>query len=234
MTDIHTHIVPNVDDGARNMEESLALLELLAAQGVCSLIATPHFYADKCLDLGAHIERMEKAFRELKSNLKEGMPQIYLGHEVLYFNGISSCEDMKKLTINNSNYILLELPYSDFSSSVINEIVDINLNLGLIPILAHVERYAAQRGFREVMETVREGYALAHVNCDQLLDKKSRKICLKLIKEGLISFIATDTHSIEFRPPRMEEARILLEKKIGRGFIEEMNKKAQMLIAAGE
>ena len=120
MTDIHTHIVPNVDDGARSMEESLALLELLAAQGVCSLIATPHFYADNCLDLGAHIERMEKAFRELKSNLKEGMPQIYLGHEVLYFNGISSCEDMKKLTINNSNYILLELPFSDFCCCVIN------------------------------------------------------------------------------------------------------------------
>lgn len=234
MTDIHTHIVPNVDDGARNMEESLALLNSLAAQGVCSLIATPHFYADKCLTLDAHIERVESAFGELKSNLKEGMPHIYLGHEVLYFNGISSCEDMKRLSINNSPYILLELPYSDFGSSVVGEIVDMNLNLGLIPILAHIERYAGRRGFNDVLDTIREGYALAHINCDQLLDKKSRKICFKLIKEGLISFVATDTHSLEYRPPRMDEALVLMKKKFGSGFIEKMNKNAQKLIASGE
>ena len=230
MTDIHTHIVPNVDDGARSTEESLALLNTLAAQGVCSCIATPHFYADKCLNLEHHIERVEKAFRELKSQLTENMPQLYLGHEVLYFGGISSCEDMKKLTINNSKYLLLELPYSDFGGSIANEIIDVNLNLGLTPILAHIERYATRRGFPDVLETIREGYALAHINCDQLLDKKTRKLCFKLIKDGLISFVASDTHSVDYRPPQMAEAMALLQKKFGVEICNKFRENANSLI----
>ena len=74
LIDIHSHIVPNVDDGARNMEESLALLNMLAAQGVRSCIATPHFYADRCLDLDARIERVGEAFKDLRCNLQDGMP----------------------------------------------------------------------------------------------------------------------------------------------------------------
>ncbi len=234
LTDIHTHIVPNVDDGARSTEESLALLNMLAAQGVCSLIATPHFYAHNCLDLDAHIQKVKDAFCELKAQMPEGMPHIYLGHEVHYFKGISTCEDMKKLTINNTNYILLELPYSDMSQSVADEIVDLNLNLGLKPILAHIERYMDRRGMMAVLDVIRDGYALAHINCDLLFDKKGRKLCFKLLQDGLVSFVASDTHSVDFRPPRLGEGLEILEKKFGARLIEKLTNNAHSLIASGD
>ncbi len=234
LTDIHTHIVPNVDDGARSTEESLALLDMLAAQGVCSCIATPHFYAHNCQSLDSHIERVSKEFAELKAQLREGMPHIYLGHEVHYFKGISCCEDIKKLTINNSKYILLELPYSDISESVVNEIIDLNLNLGLKPILAHVERYIDRHGIISVFDVIRDGYALAHINCDMLLDKKVRKLCFKLIEDDLISFVASDTHSVEFRPPRLDEGLEVLERKFGSALTQRLIKNAFSLIASGD
>lgn len=234
LTDIHTHIVPNVDDGARNTEESLALLNMLAAQGVCSCVATPHFYAHNCVDLEAHIEKINESFLRLRAELKEGMPHIYLGHEVHYFKGISSCEAMKKLTIAGSDYILLELPYRDMSESVANEIIDLNLNLGLKPILAHIERYLGRRGIGSVLDTIREGYALAHINCDLLFDKKGKKLCFRLIEDGLVSFIASDTHSLELRPPRIAEGLKVLEKKFGRELVESFAQNSMSIIAQGD
>ncbi len=232
LTDIHTHIVPNVDDGARSMEESLALLDKLAAQGVTSCIATPHFYANNCLDLNAHLDSVKHAFQQLEAARTADMPHIYLGHEVHYFKGISSCEDMKKLTINNTNYFLLELPYADLPQSVADEIIDINLNLGLKPILAHIERYLGRRGIMPVLETIRDGYALAHINSDTLLDNKGKKLCYKLISDGLVSFVASDTHSLDYRPPHLAEAMEVIKQKFGSNFIKQMQKNAESLTQA--
>lgn len=230
MTDIHTHILPNVDDGARNTEESLALLNMLAAQGVTSLFATPHFYALSCGNFKEHIAKINETFNALKSHLQEGMPHIYPGHEVHYFRGISNLSDINLLTLNNSKYMLLELPYEDISSYVVDEIIDISLNCGITPILAHLERYVTRRGIIQVFDTVKDGYTLAHINSDSLLESKSRKLCLKLIKDGLISFMASDTHSVNFRPPTIGEATEILKKKIGSEFVQTMEENAARIL----
>ena len=231
MTDIHTHILPNVDDGARSMEESLALLKLLAAQGVSSLIATPHFYAINCVNFKEHLERVNSAFNALESLRQQGMPHIYLGHEVHYFKGISNSDDIGNLTLNNTNYLLLELPYADISSYIADEIIDLQLNRGITPVLAHIERYLSRRGMVSVFDTIKEGYALAHINCDSLLDGKLRKLCFNMIKDGLISFMASDTHSLEMRPPHMDEAAAILQKKFGPELLESFEENARWLIS---
>ncbi len=216
-TDIHSHIIPEVDDGACNMEESLQLLESMAAQGITSLIATPHFYAeDNHLTPFQHNAAMQKSLNKLKAEIS-GMdfPHIKLGHEVHYFHGISTCEEITSLCFSGSKYFLLELPYMHIGSGVANEIVDFSLNFGVKPILAHIERYARHDAFDDLLDIIKEGFAEAQVNCDSIIDKRLRRLSFDLIKSGYISYLATDTHSITTRPPRFSEAIEIISKKIG-------------------
>ena len=216
-TDIHSHIIPEVDDGACNMEESLQLLKSMAAQGITSLIATPHFYAeDNHLTPSQHNIAMQNALQKLRAEINgRGLPRISLGHEVHYFNGISTCEEITSLCFSGSKYFLLELPYQHISSNVATEIVDFSLNFGIKPILAHIERYARHDVFADLLDIIKEGFAEAQLNCDSVIDKRLRRLSLDLIKSGYISYLATDAHSITTRPPHYSEAIEIISKKIG-------------------
>ena len=217
-TDIHSHIIPEVDDGACNMEESLQLLETMAAQGITSLIATPHFYAeDNHLTPLQHSVVISKKLAELKEYVPaEQLPLIKLGHEVHYFNGISTCEEVLPLCFKGGKHFLLELPYNHISSSVVTEIVDFSLNFGVKPILAHIERYVRHDVFPDLLKIVEEGFAEAQLNCDSVIDKRLRRVSLDLIKQGFVSYLATDAHNTYDRPPRYREAVEIILKKIGR------------------
>lgn len=216
-TDIHSHIIPEVDDGACNMEESLQLLKSMAAQGITSLIATPHFYAeDSLITPTQHNSAMQSALNKLRAEVEgKGLPDIKLGHEVHYFKGISNCEEITSLCFAGSKYFLLELPYAHIGSNVATEIVEISLNFGVKPILAHLERYACHDAFCDLLDIIKEGFAEAQINCDSVIDKRLRRLSFDLIKSGYISYLATDTHGITVRPPHYSEAIEIISKKIG-------------------
>ena len=217
-TDIHSHIIPEVDDGACNMEESLLLLKEMAAQGITSLIATPHFYAeDNHLTPLQHNAVISRKLAELKEYTKaEQLPKIKLGHEVHYFNGISTCEEVLPLCFKGGKHFLLELPYNHIGSSVITEVVDFSLNFGVKPILAHIERYVRHELFTDLLQIIKEGFAEAQINCDSVIDKRLRRVSFDLIKQGYVSYLATDAHNTYDRPPRYSEAVEIISKKIGR------------------
>ena len=214
-TDIHSHVLPGVDDGAQSYEEAVKILEMMAKQNINSLVLTPHFYSTNCSAPKIHKEHIEKAYNEFYPKAKSIIPNILLGHEVHYFSGISRCEEIKELTIANSEYILIELPMSNFGNDVADEILALNLNFGLKPILAHIERYVYADGFEEILKLIAENYVKAHINCECVIDKRFRKLALKLIDKRYVSFIATDTHSLSNRPPKMQEPFKIISKKLG-------------------
>lgn len=214
-TDIHSHILPNVDDGAKSEKESLQILQSMAKQGITSVVVTPHFYSLNCYEPKVHKENLKKVFEGLLNKAKNIVPNIILGHEVHYFKGISSCEEIKELTMGESSYILIELPMCNFKDDVADEIMALALDFGLKPIIAHVERYAFAEGFRSILKLVESGLAIAHVNCDSIVDRRTRKNALNLIKYGFASFITTDAHSIKKRPPLMDKALKIIENKLG-------------------
>ena len=216
-TDIHSHIIPEVDDGACNMEESLQLLKSMAAQGINSLIATPHFYAeDSLLTPSQHNIAMQSALNKLRAEtVGKGLPNIRLGHEVQYFNGISTCEEVTSLCFSGSKYFLLELPYVQIGSNSATDIIEFSLNFGIKPILAHIERYVRYDFFPDLLDIIKEGFAEGQINCDSVIDKRLRRLSFDLIKSGYISYLATDAHNITTRTPRYSEAIEIISKKIG-------------------
>lgn len=213
--DIHSHILPCVDDGARNIDESLELLKIMKSQGITDVVATPHFYAAYD-NLEDHLEKVKSAYLNLVS-AAEGLnlPNIYLGNEVFYFHGIGKSESLKSLCINNSPFLLLELPIYEISDSILQDINELHNSLGIVPIIAHIERYSHSRGFKNLLKTIKNGAALAQLNASSVLDSDFKRISKRLIKEGYISFIATDTHSVDVRPPLLSDALDEISKKFG-------------------
>lgn len=217
--DIHSHILPGVDDGAKTLEESLQLLTMLKEQGVDVVAATPHFYAEK-IDFSEHLGLVKERFDLLKQNITPDMPSVLQGFEVRYFRGISGTSAIKELTLGGSQYLLLEFAYGkDIDQRTVNDVANIFYNFGITPILAHLERYYKYKGFKDALKLVDEGVAVAHVNASSFFDPY-KKAALKLIDSQVASFIASDTHSVQLRPPMFNEAKRVINKYLGDGVAE--------------
>ena len=215
LIDIHSHILPNVDDGSKNLQMSLELLKLCKEQGITDIIATPHFDAQYD-NIETHNERVNEAYKKLLSEINgKALPNIYIGAEVYYFNGIGKSYGARNLTLAKSNYILLELPHTNFDNAIIKDIENLSHIVGVTPIIAHIERYASLRGFKKLLALISSGTVLAQANASSLFMPHFRRAVLKLIKKGYISFVATDTHSTDSRPPMLKEALEEIEKQFG-------------------
>ncbi len=215
--DIHAHILPAVDDGARDMETTIRLLEMLLEQGVTAVIATPHFYPETD-NAEEFAELVERAYRELKNEAaNKDLPNVYLGCELRYFSGIGKSQAIKQFVIRGTDYLLLELPYgATITKTVLQDIIDITERQGLVPILAHIERYSKVSGFKKLLKLIADGYALAHINAGAVISKEEAKICEKLIKGGYASYLASDTHSINHRPPQIKQALDTVTDRLGK------------------
>ena len=214
LLDIHSHVLPAVDDGAKNLDMSIKLLEIMAQQGITNVIATPHFYPSEDT-LEEFKEKTAKALYTL-NNIKQPLPDIILGCELYYFNGISRSEHIREFTLGNSDYLLLEPCYSSITKGFLSEVLYLKNELNIIPIIPHIERYYKTPGFKMLLKCVKENKILTQVNAASFLYKSYNRILKKLFKEKLITFIATDTHSLR-RPPMMADALLEIEKRFGIG-----------------
>lgn len=230
--DIHSHILPAVDDGADSIETSIVLLEMLAEQGVTDVVATPHFYPD-IDNIEEYTELITKAYSDLITGIKnKALPNVFLGCELRYFNGIGKSRAIKQFVISGTNYLLLELPYgAPITKTVLQDIIDINEQQGLIPILAHIERYYRVPGYKKLLKLISDGTALAHINAGAVVAKETLRLCEKLIKGGYVSFIASDTHSPEHRPPQIKDALTILSDKMGKSIANRLIIKSNRLLA---
>ncbi len=207
LIDIHTHILPAIDDGAKNIEESISLLMQEKENGVTSVVLTPHFYPDIHI-LEEHIEKCNATFCQLKNLVKDmELPEIFLGFEVQYFTGISRCQSLDLLCFKNTHYLLLELPFlTPLSSTMLDEIVKINRDLGITVIIAHIERYRNDRLFKRLLKIVENEDARAQISSDFILNKDVKKTVTKLLKKNLVSYIASDAHCATERPVYIKKA----------------------------
>ena len=214
--DIHSHILPAIDDGAKTIEESLELLKILKEQGVTAVLATPHFYPqdDNLIEFA---EKCNNAFDSLnKETQKNDLPIILKGCEMLYFKGISEANSLKELCLNNSNYLLLELVDPIITPSLFEEIINLSNNLGIIPIIAHIERYYKAKNYRNFLKFIKEHNILTQVNANAFFLPKYKRVIKKLFKMDIVNFIASDTHSPTFRPPMINDALDFIEEKFGK------------------
>lgn len=222
--DIHSHILPGVDDGSENMEESLAMIEVAYQEGTRSIFCTPHYERGKN---SYTKEELNSRFQELCEEVEKVHPdmKLYLGNEVLYTDGI--VDDLKNgliQTMNDTKYVLVEFNIRISYNELYQAIRKIT-NARFRPIIAHVERYHCLfKHIDRVDELVRmEAYLQMNISSvyGGLLDENARW-CKKLVKEDYISFFGTDAHDLDDRAPYINDYVGWIEKKCGEDALEDM------------
>ncbi len=212
-TDFHSHILPGIDDGSPTPEESIEMIRMEQADGVNRIILTPHFYPQQMYP-AEFIAKRQESLDRLLSVLPVDMdtPQLILGAEVLFSPGMSQWDQLDTLTIGNTKYILIEMPFFKWGESAFLELKLIHNERGLKPILAHIERYLPSCLGSLFLNRISELPVFLQSNCEFITDNRTQRTALKFIKAKKIQFIGTDCHSASWRAPNMAQAREILLK----------------------
>lgn len=228
MIDIHSHILPGVDDGSESPEMSRTILETMHAQGVETVVATPHFYAHK--DTPARfLERRSKAVARMEYD-PGCAPNILLGAEVAYFDGMSRTGELEQLQLGDSGLLLVEMPFGPWSQRMIRELCQLPLQLGLVPVLAHVERYRRRDQLPKFIKQLMGQEIYFQCNAEAFLSVRDRRWALNMLKGGAVHFLGTDTHNLTTRAPKLDQAVALISQKLGQDVPEELWDMAKELL----
>ena len=228
MIDWHSHILPGMDDGSRNVAESIALLKMQAEQGVDTVVATPHFYAND-ETVASFLKRRRDAFALLKANLPDNAPEIHLGAEVRYYQGISRLVGLKDLKVEGSPVLLVEMPMSRWSESMVRELMEISSISGVKLALAHIDRYLRLQS-RDVWTRIYDSDFLIQVNASFFTAWGTRRKAMSLLTNGCIQMIGSDCHNLTSRPPQIGSAFGIIQKKLGSDYLSEMNEYGRGLL----
>ena len=221
MIDWHSHILPEMDDGSKDVSESLLMLDSLRDQGIESVVATPHFYAND-EPVETFLERQKASFDLLEKNLNADHPKVICGAEVRYYSGISKMLNLENLAIGSTRFILLEMPIGKWTEYTVRELIELASTRGLTVILAHIERYLALQSSK-VWDRLYDCGILMQVNASFICTRASRRKAFKMLNEGRIHFIGSDCHNMTTRPPKIGEAYELISKKFGEDYLYQMN-----------
>ena len=221
MIDWHSHILPGIDDGSRDVAESLSMLEMLSDQGIQTVVATPHFYANDG-SVRDFLERRREAWEQLQSQLPANAPQILLGAEVRYYQGISRMENLPQLCIEGTKLLLLEMPMAGWPEYAIQELAELSGKSGMQLVMAHIDRYWDLQK-RSQWERLYESGIRMQVNADYFTGFFSRGKALSLLQAGGIHFIGSDCHNTTTRAPQFHKAFGYIRKKLGDEFVDQMN-----------
>ena len=211
MLDIHSHILPKFDDGSASTEMTMEMLRRSKQQGVDTIVSTSHFYA-MSESPESFLARRAHARRRIEENLTDGAPEILYGAEVFYYPGISHSDEIASLHIRGTSLIMIELPFIPWQSSIFDELLNFQYNHRLHIVLAHVERYQDIQK-RDVYRKLFDLPFYFQCNTEAFTSRRSRKLALELLDSDLLHFLGTDCHDVTDRPPNMEEARKVIEKK---------------------
>ena len=210
MIDLHNHLLPGIDDGAKKVEETLEFLRLARRDGVRVIVATPHMkpgvYDN---DREAILQRVAMVREAARGDEAEGV-ELLPGAEVYFTADLAARARAGDLmtVADRGRYLLLELPYQQIPMHVDDSIFQLRL-LGITPLMAHPERVAYYLDdIERVAASVRLG-ALTQVTACSLTGKfgdKARQFALAMLERNLIHVLATDSHDVRYRPPILSEA----------------------------
>jgi protein-tyrosine phosphatase len=214
--DFHSHVLPGIDDGSHSLEESIAMLRMEAEQGVRHVIATPHFYPQH--DTPDHfLQKRREAEKLLREEMEKysDLPILIVGAEVYYFPGISNSEAMAELTIDKKKCILIEMPTPPWTDAMYRELEGLYTKQGLIPIVAHVDRYIGRFRTFGIPKRLAELPVLVQANAEFFLEKPTSSMALRMLKRNEIHLLGSDCHNLDARKPNLRAALDLIERRMG-------------------
>ena len=228
--DLHTHILPGMDDGARTVEESLVLLRKEQESGVDTVALTSHFRTDK-ESVESYVARRNKAFQTLQQAVEaEGLPiRLIPAAEVMYSSTLLEM-DPTGLCYAGTNTLLIELLPHVFPAGFDRFLFEIGTR-GYTILIAHVDRYPYLMESPHILtQWVKQG-CYCHINASAVLhDRKMLSFATAAIRHGLVHLIASDTHSITKRPPLLQEAFAMMQKRCGSETVKEIQENPKLLL----
>ena len=229
MLDIHSHILPNIDDGSKSEEETLKLLRKAISEGITGIIATPHFDPTYHTTRTQIEEKVKIANKIAQDNNLE--ITVYPGQEVrLYAELVENLEDHVTL-LNNGIYMLVELPEDHVPMYAEKVFYELQLK-GVQPILVHPERnQGILRNPNILYDFVNRG-VLAQITAGSVIGKfgkQTKKLSLELLDHELIHFIASDAHHLGSRDFHMAKAKKVISRKFGKDFAENLYNNADLI-----
>ena len=241
MIDIHSHIVFDVDDGPKTIEDSRALLEESYRQGVRTIISTSHRRKGMFETPEAKIEENFKQVQKLAKEIADDLTVLY-GAEIYYTSDIlDKLEQGKIPRLADSQYALIEFsmitPYKEIHTALSNV-----LRLGVTPVVAHIERYhCLENDEKKVRDLINMG-CYTQINSSSVLKPKlfgdtykfMKKRAQFFLEKDLVHFVASDMHNLDPRPPYMQEAYQIISKKYGKSHAEQLFRKNQELLLRSE
>ena len=217
MIDIHTHLLPGVDDGSQSFEESLAMLQHAYEDGIKDIIVTPHY------DIESYYHKEKEEINELLEILKEKAKDIninlYAGSEI-YINAriAKDLKQGKATSLANSDYVLIEFPFSYYEEHYDDILYDVK-KAGYKIIIAHPERYSYVKEDVDFCNRwLNEGYLL---QCNGSSLKHHQKTMDKLLSRKWVSFIASDGHNVR-RAIELKDAYNYIKEKYGADYALEL------------
>lgn len=224
VVDFHTHVLPGIDDGSASVDESLALLRAEAEQGICRVVATPHFYAHYDTP-----KRFLERRRESVDRLREAMepfpelPKLSVGAEVHYFPGIGDADVLTDMAIDGGRHVLIEMPMVPWTDRMYQDLQSIRDSLGLTPIVAHVDRYIGTMQTYGIPERLAELPVAVQANAGFFQRFFTKRMALRILREGQIHLLGSDCHNMRDRPVNIRKTVDLIEKKLGQEVIARIN-----------
>ncbi|MCI5934052.1 MAG: hypothetical protein MRZ65_00845 [Lachnospiraceae bacterium] len=233
MVDFHTHILPGIDDGSIDADMSVQMLQEELDNDVSSIVFTPHFYADR--DSIDHFIKRRLRSREKLEDAMQGDAHFceiayYYGAEVYYFGGMGVASDIRKLCIEGTNVLLLEMPFCQWKQAMYEDIRRLIRHQGLQIVLAHVERYIDFQKDREIWERILELPLHVQLNAGPFSDWKRRRKVLKLAAEQETFLLGSDAHNMQTRKPNLASAQTIIRRKLGDEYLKRQEQLEHQLL----
>lgn len=226
--DFHSHILPGIDDGSKNSEMSIQMLHTAAGQGITTIVATPHFYADS-MTIDTFLRNRSKACQRLCEKEIPKQIQILCGAEVSFFTGIGQTAEIARLKIEGTDLLMIEMPFRQWSGRELYEIEWLLRN-HTIPIIAHLERYIAFQKDKSILSALLELPVYIQINAECLQEWKTRRWAIRMFKQGQAHLLGSDCHNNTSRPENLFEGRNVLQRKLGAACLEEIDELGAYLL----
>lgn len=236
MTDLHTHILPHMDDGPEDVAVSIQMLQMERQQGVDKVVFTPHFYHDK-ETVAEFLSRREESYRELRTAVdklpkeeRDSLPDMFLGAEVAWRPDITGWEGLEKLCYEGTKYLLLELPVYPWSKSMLHRLNDLMTVCGVTPVIAHIDRYFSLQSSKMLDELYYLGLPTQLSVGALKYNIFTRHKALTCLRDGTAQLLISDCHSVGHRRPNMGDGMRLIRLRLGKERAEKLQRETEAIL----
>lgn len=233
MVDFHTHIIPAIDDGSHNVEESAEMLRMSYAQGIDTIVLTSHFR------LGEHRirsylkdrrEKLDILFDSISPEERKFMPKLILGAEVEFQPDMDKWDYLDELTINGTNFIMTEMPFTPWTGADLKVIDNIALNTPFTPIIPHIDRYMHTFTKESYIEHFYKMPVVVQMNAIYINSRAHIQYYKPLLDSGKIQILGSDCHGPEWRPPNLGTAIETVKEVCGQAVMDRIEARSREML----